>query len=76
MTGNLLVRGRSIALLQRYVAWREECRALWRAYQRWTDSTRRECGLAYAGYLAALDREDLTARTYADQIKRVTRTSP
>jgi hypothetical protein len=63
------------ALLERYVAWREECHAVWHAYQRWADSDRRERRLAHAGYVAALDREEHAARTYADQIERVRRMS-
>jgi hypothetical protein len=59
------------ALLERYVAWREECHAVWDAYQRWADSDRRERRLAHAGYIAALDREEHAARTYADHIERV-----
>jgi hypothetical protein len=60
-------------LLERYVSWREECRAVRRAYQWWVDSERRHRELAYAGYLAALDREEHAARAYADQIELVAR---
>ena len=67
-------RRRSIdALLERYVYWREACEALWQAYGSWNDSDRGERGRAYAGYLAALDREELAARAYAHQIERVGR---
>jgi hypothetical protein len=67
-------RRRSIdALLERYVCWREECEAVWRAYESWNDSDTGERGPAYAGYLAALDREELAARAYAHQIERVGR---
>jgi hypothetical protein len=64
------------ALLERYVAWREECETVWQAYQRWVDADRHERWLAHAGYLAALDREERAARTYADHIERVRRISP
>jgi hypothetical protein len=58
-------------LLERYVSWREECHTVWLAYQRWIDSDRGELGLAYAGYRAALDREEQAARSYADHVERV-----
>ena len=38
---------------------------------RWVDSTRAEGRLAYARYVAALDREEHAARVYASQIERV-----
>ena len=71
------VLGRSVIdeLLERYVSWSEERYAVRQAYQRWADSGSGERGLAYAGYLGALDREEHAARTYADQIDRVRRIS-
>jgi hypothetical protein len=60
-------------LLERYISWREECCAVWLAYQRWADSGRRDWGLAYAGYLAALDREERAAQTYAGHVQRTSR---
>jgi hypothetical protein len=56
------------ALLDHYVSWREECESVRVAYQRWDGAERSDSRLAYAGYLAALDREEHAARTYADQI--------
>ena len=56
-------------LLERYVSWREECHAVRLAYQRWVDCARAEGRLAYAGYVAALDREQQAARTYANHIE-------
>jgi hypothetical protein len=61
------------ALLECYVSWREECRGVRRAYQEWAVADRRQRELAYAGYVAALDREEQAARAYAVQIYRVTR---
>jgi hypothetical protein len=58
-------------LLEAYVSWREECQTVWLAYQRWADSDCGERMLAYAGYLAALDREEHAARIYAGCIARV-----
>jgi hypothetical protein len=62
-------------LLEGYVSWREACRAVWLAYERWISSDRAERGLGYAAYLAALDREERAARTYAHRTARVARFS-
>ena len=59
------------ALLERYVYWREECIEVRETYRRWAGSERLQRGLAHGAYLAALDREELAARAYADQIERV-----
>jgi hypothetical protein len=59
------------ALLERYVHWREQCIEAREAYQRWLDCVGGRRRLAYAGYLAALDREEQAARAYADQVERV-----
>jgi hypothetical protein len=61
------------ALLELYVSWREECHVVRQAYQWWVDSARERRDLAYAGYLAALEREEHAARVYAQQIEHVTR---
>lgn len=57
-------------LLDSYLSWREECHAVRLAYQRWVDSTRAEDSLAYAGYVAALDREERAASTCANRVER------
>ena len=62
--------GTSCEPLEYYVSWREECHAVRLAYQRWVDSTRCEARLAYAGFVAALDREEHAARAYASHIER------
>ena len=62
-------------LLEGYVSWREACGAVWRAYEQWIASDRGERALAYAAYLAALDREERAARTYARRTERVARFS-
>jgi hypothetical protein len=59
------------ALLERYVDWREQCIEARKTYRRWLDCARDQRGLAYAGYVAALDREEQAAHAYADQVKRV-----
>jgi hypothetical protein len=60
-------------MLERYISWREECCAVRTAYQRWADSGPRERGLAYAGYVAALGREERAAHTYAANVQRIRR---
>jgi hypothetical protein len=66
--------GRSIdALLELYVCWREECHAVRQTYQRWVEADRDQRRLAYAGYIAALDREEHAAHAYADQTRRLSR---
>jgi hypothetical protein len=55
-------------LLEDYVSWREECAAVWLAYQRWTEAGRARRDPAYAEYAAALDREELAASVYARQL--------
>lgn len=57
-------------LLESYISWREECHAVRLAYRRWIDSERAEGRLAYAGYVAALDREEHAAGAYAGRIER------
>jgi hypothetical protein len=59
------------ALLSHYASWREQSLAVRLAYHRWTDCARAERRPAYAGYLAALDREGHAARVYAEQVERV-----
>jgi hypothetical protein len=69
--------GKSIdALLDVYVCWRAACRAVRRTYQLWAGSERGQADLAYADYVAALDREEQAARAYAHQIERVRRVCP
>jgi hypothetical protein len=61
------------ALLERYILWREECRAVSLAYSDWDHSERADRHLAYASYIAALDREEHAASSYAAQIERIKR---
>jgi hypothetical protein len=56
-------------LLACYIAWRDECRGVRLAYRLWLDSAQAESRLAYAQYVAALDREERAARTYAAHIE-------
>jgi len=54
-----------------YVDWREERDSVWDAYERWTDTPRAECPLAFTAYQAALDREERAAHVYAELMRRV-----
>jgi hypothetical protein len=54
-----------------YVDWRDECRAVWDAYQRWESAPAVDAGSLFPGYSAALDREERAAQVYAAQIRRV-----
>ena len=69
--------GRSLAdgLRRRYTAWRRESDAVRRAYETWLDSDDPKRELAYAGYLAALDQEQLAADSYRDELAWVERIS-
>jgi hypothetical protein len=58
-------------LAQCYVSWCEACYVVRLAYRLWVDSTRSEHRLTYAAYVAALDREEQAARTYANHIERL-----
>ena len=69
--------GRALAdrLLQQYTSWRRESAAVQRAYEAWISSDADNRELAYAGYLAALDQEELAADGYRDQVAWVERIS-
>jgi hypothetical protein len=58
-------------LLDGYVSWREECRHVWKAYEQLSVGDLGERRVVYATYLAALDREERAAQTYAHRVKRV-----
>ncbi len=58
-------------LLEFYCAWREECAEVHAAYQRFSDASVPDRALAYAAYVAALDREDAAALMYAVQVDLV-----
>ena len=48
-----------------YVDWREQSAAVEAAYRRWTISDRSDTALAFAAYVAALDREERASSFYA-----------
>jgi hypothetical protein len=52
------------ALVNLYVTWREENGSVAQAYQSWISAGRDEERLAYAAYVASLDREERAAGAY------------
>jgi hypothetical protein len=54
-----------------YVCWREESAAVRSAYDRWATAEDADQELAYAAYVAALDREERAARTYGESAERM-----
>jgi hypothetical protein len=60
-------------LLERYKSWRHESEAVQRAYEAWIGSDPSNRELGYAGYLAALDQEELAAEAYRDELAWVRR---
>jgi hypothetical protein len=56
-------------VMDAYVDWRQESAEVESAYQRWSTAAPPDTALAYAAYVAALDREDRASNFFA----RVTR---
>ena len=54
-----------------YVAWRHECVAVRDAYLTWKRAHAAVEPQAFGAYEAALDREEMTARAYAELTRRV-----
>ena len=52
------------ALVEGYVAWREESASASESYKSFSRASGRDRSAAYAAYLAALDREEAAARGY------------
>jgi hypothetical protein len=52
------------ALIEHYVSWREECATVESSYRNWSRAESGDRTLAFSAYLAALDREELAARSY------------
>jgi hypothetical protein len=52
------------AVMDGYVAWREESIGVGAAYRRWLQAGRQERVVAFAAYGAALDREERAAGEY------------
>jgi hypothetical protein len=54
-----------------YRAWRQECAAVRAAYLTWRRARAAEAAPAFDAYAAALDREELAAKLYANLARRV-----
>jgi len=59
------------AAIEAYVHWREECADVREAYRRWSGAGRGDRMLASGAYIAALDREEIAARVYAEAIRQL-----
>ena len=59
------------AFLESWVSWREACEDVRRAYRSWSTCARPQRALAFAGYRAALDREQVAASVHADAARRI-----
>jgi hypothetical protein len=57
------------ASIDAYARWREECRAVEAAYERWVDAEPRARRTAFLAYGAALDQEEAAARVYEARTK-------
>jgi hypothetical protein len=57
-------------VMEAYVDWREESEEVESAYRRWTTAPPTDVALAFAAYVAALDREDRASIFYAEVIGR------
>jgi hypothetical protein len=58
------------AVMDGYVAWREESTAVEAAYRDWQAARREEEALAFITYCAALDREETAAGRYRELIEQ------
>jgi hypothetical protein len=58
-------------LIELYCDWRSACWEVRSAYKQFAAATAEDRALAYAAYLAVLDREESAARGYEEQLTRV-----
>lgn len=63
-------------LIELYCDWRSQCWNVRAAYAQLTAATAGDRAVAYAAYLAALDREESAADVYAQQVTRVASVAP
>lgn len=61
------------AMLSRYITWREDAAAVTDAYRQWCEASVAESASRFSAYLAALDREESSARGYAVGVADVER---
>jgi hypothetical protein len=64
------------ALIDLYVAWREDCSTVQLAYERWREAPNEDREAAFAAYNAALDREERASDMYAARIRHATPSAP
>jgi hypothetical protein len=60
-------------LIEAYVSWREACLQVSDAYGSWATERGQDATSAFGRYMAALDREERAAETYAGLVRRVGR---
>ena len=53
-----------------YLEWREQSAAVHAAYRRWTTAAAGDARVAFAAYVAALDREEQASTFYAGIVGR------
>jgi hypothetical protein len=56
-----------------YIDWRHEAAAVGQAYRRWSEARPADAPWRFSAYLAALDREESAAVTYAQVLAEVER---
>jgi hypothetical protein len=59
------------AVIECYVAWREECEAVTAGYKAWSGGAGEGRTIRFAVYNLAVDREERAARLYAQSIGRL-----
>jgi hypothetical protein len=64
------------AFVESWVTWREASEDVRTAYRWWGECARPRRALAFAGYRAALDREQHAARIHSDRAERVRALGP
>jgi hypothetical protein len=70
-SGAGLAASRADAFVEGYVCWREASEVVRTAYDCWRGGRRRDRGLAFAAYRAALDQEEHAARMFRERAELV-----
>lgn len=63
-------------MLSRYVDWREDALAVADAYGRWSSAPRAQKPWRFSAYMAALDQEESSARSYRIAIAELKGAAP
>jgi hypothetical protein len=61
------------AMFNSYIDWFDECQQVRLAYRRWRSAGRGDAAGAFAGYAAALDREESASKVYARHVTSASR---